>query len=233
MASSVSSLQVARRLCATIQLELKARTFDYAKRFPDSDRIKQRGIETPEKIEPISVTELTDSWLLSKQGEVKKSTHGYYKEVAGIFIQRDAIGTKTVSELHQEDIDRWRVRVDSPTLTADPSMKRMELSEPPACPASWLDWRVSERSRSSVTSALRSWRDPELRRARSPAPPLPRWRVQKRNSSRIEGASHNTSRLAPQKPPRRRLAGALPEWTRPGSRSLDPERPDFAFPFAP
>jgi hypothetical protein len=33
----------ARRLCATIQLELKARTFDYAKRFPDSDRIKQRG----------------------------------------------------------------------------------------------------------------------------------------------------------------------------------------------
>ena len=33
----------ARRLRATIQLELKARTFDYAKRFPGSDRIKQRG----------------------------------------------------------------------------------------------------------------------------------------------------------------------------------------------
>jgi hypothetical protein len=26
----------------------------------------------------------------SAEGEVKKSTHGYYKEVAGIFIQRDA-----------------------------------------------------------------------------------------------------------------------------------------------
>jgi hypothetical protein len=62
----------ARRLCTTIQLELKARTFDYAKRFPDSDRIKQRGIETPEKIQPISVTEFSDSWLLSMQGEVKK-----------------------------------------------------------------------------------------------------------------------------------------------------------------
>jgi integrase len=115
----------ARRLCATIQLELKARTFDYAKRFPDSDRIKQRGIETPEKIQPISVTELADSWLLTKQGEVKKSTHGYYKEVAGIFIQRDAIGTKTVSELRQEDIDRWRVRVDEKqTKTNEPLSTR-------------------------------------------------------------------------------------------------------------
>jgi hypothetical protein len=33
----------ARRLCATIQLELKPRTFDYIKRIPDSDRIKQRA----------------------------------------------------------------------------------------------------------------------------------------------------------------------------------------------
>ena len=94
----------ARRLCATIQLELKARTFDYAKRFPGSDRLKQRRIEKPEKIQSMSVTGVADSWLLSKQGEVKKSTHGYYKEVAGIFVQRDAIGTKTVSELRQEDI---------------------------------------------------------------------------------------------------------------------------------
>ena len=78
--------------------DLKARTFDYSKRFPNSDGIKQRGIETPEKIRSMSVTEVADSWLLSKQGEVKKSTHGYYKEVAGIFIQRDNIGTKTVSE---------------------------------------------------------------------------------------------------------------------------------------
>jgi hypothetical protein len=33
----------ARRLCATIQLELKPRTFDYVKRIPDSDLIKQRA----------------------------------------------------------------------------------------------------------------------------------------------------------------------------------------------
>ena len=102
VSANKQTIAEARRLCATIQLELKARTFDYAKRFPDSDRIKQRGIETPQKIQRIRVTELADSWLLSKQGEVKKSTHGYYKEVAGIFIQRDAIGTKTVLELRQE-----------------------------------------------------------------------------------------------------------------------------------
>ena len=60
------------------------------------------GSRRQKKIPTISVSELADSWLLSKQGEVKKSTHGYYKEVAGIFIQRDAIGTKTVSELRQE-----------------------------------------------------------------------------------------------------------------------------------
>ena len=119
VSANKQTIAEARRLCATIQFELKARTFDYAKRFPDSDRIKQRGIATPEKIQLMSVTEVADSWLLSKQGEVKKSTHGYYKEVAGIFIQRDAIGTKTVSELRQEDIDRWRVRVDEKQTKAN------------------------------------------------------------------------------------------------------------------
>jgi Arm DNA-binding domain len=56
VSANKQTIAEARRLCATIQLELKARTFDYAKRFPDSDRIKQRGIETPEKIQQISVT---------------------------------------------------------------------------------------------------------------------------------------------------------------------------------
>jgi hypothetical protein len=87
--------------------------------FPDSDRIKQRGIATPEKIQSMNVPEIVDSWLLSKKGEVKKSTHGYYKEIAGIFIQRDAIGTKMASELRQEDIDRWRVRVDEKQTKAN------------------------------------------------------------------------------------------------------------------
>jgi hypothetical protein len=40
-------------------------------------------------------------------------------EVAGIFIQRDAIGTKMVSELRQEDIDRWRARVDEKQTKAN------------------------------------------------------------------------------------------------------------------
>jgi len=106
------TLAEARRLCATIQLELKARTFDYARRFPDSDRLRQLGIKAPEQIQPMSVSELAQSWLLSKQGEVKKSMHGYYKEVAGIFIQRDALGAKLIRDLRQEDVDRWRGRVD-------------------------------------------------------------------------------------------------------------------------
>ena len=60
VSANKQTIAEARRLCATIQLELKARTFDYAKRFPDSDRIKQRGIETPEKTQAVSVTELAD-----------------------------------------------------------------------------------------------------------------------------------------------------------------------------
>ena len=136
VSANKQTIAEARRLCATIQLELKARTFDYAKRFPDSDRIKQRGIETPEKIQPISVTELADSWLLSKQGEVKKSTHGYYKEVAGIFIQRDAIGTKTVSELRQEDIDRWRVRVERETNQGQRTAEHAAEEHGVGCPES-------------------------------------------------------------------------------------------------
>ncbi|HEV3109191.1 MAG TPA: tyrosine-type recombinase/integrase [Candidatus Binataceae bacterium] len=119
------TLTEARRFCATIQLELKARTFDYARRFPDSDRLRQLGIKTPEQVQPMSVSELAESWLLSKQGEVKKSTHGYYKEVAGVFIQRDALGEKLVRDLRQEDIDRWRGRVDEKlTQTGGPLSTR-------------------------------------------------------------------------------------------------------------
>ncbi len=119
------TLAEARRLCATIQLELKARTFDYAKRFPDSDRLRQLGIKTPEQIQPLRVRELAESWLLSKQGEVKKSTHGYYREVAGVFIQRDALGEKVIRDLRQEDIDRWRGRVDEKlTQTGGPLSTR-------------------------------------------------------------------------------------------------------------
>ncbi len=103
VSANKQTIAEARRLCATIRLSSR-RELSTSKRFPDSDRIKQRGIDLAEKIEPISVTEMADSWLLSKQGEVKKSTHGYYKEIAGIFIQRDAIRTKTVSELRQEEL---------------------------------------------------------------------------------------------------------------------------------
>jgi integrase len=119
------TLAEARRLCATIQLELKAHTFDYPKRFPDSDRLRQLGIKTPEQAQPMSISELAESWLLSKQGEVKKSTHGYYKEVAGVFIRRDFLGAKLVRDLRQEDIDRWRGRVDEKqTQTGGPLSTR-------------------------------------------------------------------------------------------------------------
>jgi len=119
------TLAEARRLCATIQLELKARTFDYALRFPNSDRLKQLGIKTAEPIQPMSVSELSEAWLLSKQGEVKQSTHGYYKEVAGVFIRRDPLGAKLVRELRQEDVDRWRGRVDGKvTQTGGPISTR-------------------------------------------------------------------------------------------------------------
>ncbi len=125
VAANKQTLADARRFCATIQLELKAHTFDYAKRFPHSDRLRHLGIKTPEQVQPMSVSELAESWLLSKQGEVKKSTHGYYKEVAGVFIQRDALGAKLVRELRQEDVDRWRGRVDEKlTQTGGPLSTR-------------------------------------------------------------------------------------------------------------
>ena len=73
----------------------------------------------------MSVSELAESWLLSKQGEVKKSTHGYYKEVSEIFIQHDALGAKLVRDLRQEDVDRWRGRVDEKlTQTGGPLSTR-------------------------------------------------------------------------------------------------------------
>jgi hypothetical protein len=94
VSANKQTIAEARRLCATIQLELKARTFDYAKRFPDSDRIKQRGIETPEKIQPIGVAELADSWLLSKQGEVKSLPTATTKRSRGSLFSGMGSGRK-------------------------------------------------------------------------------------------------------------------------------------------
>ena len=39
----------AERLSSTIQLELSAGTFDYAKRFPNSERTKKFGLKRPEQ----------------------------------------------------------------------------------------------------------------------------------------------------------------------------------------
>ncbi len=43
MSANKQTIAEARRLCATIQLELKARTFDYAKRCGNGARVGQRS----------------------------------------------------------------------------------------------------------------------------------------------------------------------------------------------
>jgi len=63
----------AERLSSTIQLELSAGTFDYANRFPNSERTKKLGLKRPQQRSNQTLKEFAeDAWLPEKRLEVKR-----------------------------------------------------------------------------------------------------------------------------------------------------------------
>src|SRR6266851_3345270 len=94
----------AERLSSTIQLELSAGTFDYAKRFPNSERTKKLGLKPPEQRSNQTLKEFAEAaWLPEKRLEVKRSTFVYYNEIYKPHIEKAEIGKKLLSEIDNED----------------------------------------------------------------------------------------------------------------------------------
>jgi Arm DNA-binding domain len=103
----------AERLSSTIQLELSAGTFDYAKRFPNSGRVKALGLERPEQRSNQTLKEFAEAaWLPEKRLEVKRSTFVYYNEIYKPHIEKAEIGKKLLSEINDEDINLWKLEIE-------------------------------------------------------------------------------------------------------------------------
>jgi integrase len=103
----------AERLSSTIQLELSAGTFDYAKRFPNSERTKKLGLKQPEQRSNQTLKEFAEAaWLPEKRLEVKRSTFVYYNEIYKPHIEKAEIGKKLLSEINDEDINLWKLEIE-------------------------------------------------------------------------------------------------------------------------
>jgi hypothetical protein len=103
----------AERLSSTIQLELSAGTFDYAKRFPNSERTKKLGLKPPEQRSNQTLKEFAEAaWLPEKRLEVKRSTFVYYNEIYKPHIEKAEIGKKLLSEIMTRTSisGNWRLR---------------------------------------------------------------------------------------------------------------------------
>ena len=102
------------RLSASIQLELSAGIFDYAKRFPNSERVKTLGLKQAEQRSDQTLREFVEAaWLPAKRMEVKRSTFVYYNEIYKPHIENAEIGKKFVSEIADEDINLWKLEIDA------------------------------------------------------------------------------------------------------------------------
>ena len=103
----------AQRLSATIQLELSAVTFDYAKRFPNSERVKTLSLKPTEQRSDQTLKEFAKAaWLPEKRLEVKRSTFVYYNEIYKPHIENAEIGKKLLPEIDDGTsiFGNWRLK---------------------------------------------------------------------------------------------------------------------------
>ena len=111
--ASKSTRVDAERLSSTIQLELSAGTFDYANRFPNSERTKKLGLKRPQQRSNQTLKEFAETaWLSEKRLEVKRSTFVYYNEIYKTHIETAEIGKKLITEINDEDINLWKLEIE-------------------------------------------------------------------------------------------------------------------------
>ena len=104
----------AERLRATIQLELTAGTFDYARRFPNSPRVAELGLKPAQERRDENLQEFGQrAWLAEKKTDVKHSTLIYYTEVFNAHVLNSDIGRTLLAEIGDEDVNRWKLEMET------------------------------------------------------------------------------------------------------------------------
>lgn len=111
LAPTPRNLEYARRLRATILLEIAQRTFDYARHFPDSTRAKK--LTGGGKV--VLVEDALDAWLARKRPELEHTTCIDYERAIRLTL-RPAFGRTPLRELTRPAVKAWIA--EHPGLTA-------------------------------------------------------------------------------------------------------------------
>ncbi|MGH7814877.1 MAG: tyrosine-type recombinase/integrase [Candidatus Binataceae bacterium] len=95
-----------------IEREIATGTFDYAKRFPDSPRVKRLGLQTDE---PITLGDFAENvWLVERRASrIKRSTHHSYTDIFHTHIKPARIATMLLREIKVSDINAFKLELDA------------------------------------------------------------------------------------------------------------------------
>ncbi len=96
----------------TIEREIATGTFDYAKRFPDSPRVKRLGLQTDE---PITLGEFAEKvWLVERRASrIKRSTHHSYTDIFRTHIKSARIAAMQLREIKVNDINAFKLELNA------------------------------------------------------------------------------------------------------------------------
>jgi integrase len=155
--SNRGAMAEAKRLASKLQLEIDAGTFDYGSWFPNSLRLQKLGLKPKELPTFAAFTEQT--WLPLKTLAVKHSTHAYYQDVYSALLSKSELANRRLNELSPEDIDRWRLWIDSRRTAAGQklSARRKNMARDVLCQILELarqHYRIDD-----LRSGLRVFRD--------------------------------------------------------------------------
>jgi integrase len=76
LADNRDNRREAEKLVREIESEIRAGTFDYARRFPNSRRLAQLGLNSrPEQ----TLAEFAASWLEERRSHLTPATHNHYR----------------------------------------------------------------------------------------------------------------------------------------------------------
>jgi len=97
-----------------IEREIATGTFDYAKRFPDSPRVKRLGLQTDE---PITLGEFAEKvWLIERRASrIKRSTHHSYTDIFRTHIKSATIAAMRLREIKVSDINAFKLELSAKT----------------------------------------------------------------------------------------------------------------------
>ena len=95
-----------------IEREIATGTFDYAKRFPDSPRVKRLGLQADERI---TLGEFAEQvWLVERRASrIKRSTHHSYTDIFRTHIKSARIAAIQLREVKVHDINAFKLELNA------------------------------------------------------------------------------------------------------------------------